>query len=430
MDSLAQLLIEFHHVEGVVVGCHLVENLLRHLVVDTARHDDVAPNLFPPSVGDDLSVDALHPYLADAAVVDGVDDVGVFRAPYGVAAPYVVRLQISLVELLQCHLVGLVDDESVVLIFRVINGGIGVFAHALLFGAAYEGCRLPLGGERPWPPVCEELADDGVANECSSHHQQSLHHAQDVFRTEREFPWDEHLVFVALPFHLVALHLAVLQLVEETLVGADVEVCLDGTSVTEVEGHHGEVVLRFWCEDIFSLFHDARSELYLRVLEVVSGELYRPGVVETVFIHLDEVVAVGVGHHLLAVVSHGATAERPPVEVYDEAQFVIELDGALIDAYAVGGTVEIAVAGGFRHVALHVDGEWQHPFLSPQVDAYGLSLFHLAILIAVGCENLELAHDDGLYAAQRGRGGGLYAVGKEINRCGVVEELLVGIVEQ
>ncbi len=50
---LVELLIQFHQVEGVLVGGHGGGEGLFHFVsMDIVRHDEVAPDLIPPTVVD------------------------------------------------------------------------------------------------------------------------------------------------------------------------------------------------------------------------------------------------------------------------------------------------------------------------------------------------------------------------------------------
>ena len=192
----------------------------------------------------------------------------------------------------------------------------------------------------------------------------------------------------------------------------------------------GNVVLRFGIEDVFLLFDDARRHLHLGVLEVLARESDGAGIVHLVFVDFYEVAAIAVGHHLFAVVSDEATAVFPAVVLDDEFQFVVKLDGALVEPDGVGRRVEIAVTGGLVHVATYVGGHGQHPLLALEVDAHALSLLYLAVFVACGREDSEGAQHDVVDVLAVFWPCGLYVLADEIDHRRVAEELLVGEVEK
>ena len=303
-------------------------------------------------------------------------------------------LQVGLVVLLQNHLVGLVDHDAQ---FVIVGKGSRVRIHVQVIGLRRVGHGRGSILQWPWPQMGKHMAGERIADECGGHHHHSLYHPKDVLRGGREFAWYEDPELIALSLHPVALHLSPFKLVEEAVVGTDVESGFDGMAVAEVEGHAGKVVLRLGYEYILALLHHSWCDGYHGFLQVVARKLYGSGILQVVLIHSEQITAIGVGHHLLAIVSHRTTAQHTAIELHDKPQFMVELDGALIDADAVGRTVEITIFGGFGHVALHFDAQRQHALFSPQVDSHLVALFHVAILISVGRENLEFTHHDGLH---------------------------------
>ena len=115
-----------------------------------------------------------------------------------------------------------------------------------------------------------------------------------------------HLESIHIFRHLVAFHLPAVELVVKTVVGTNIDHRLYGAAVAKVQGDASEFVLGFRGIDILLLLHDAGGHLDVGTLHVLAREMNVAGIVHLVFVNLDQVAAIAVGHQLVALVSDNA----------------------------------------------------------------------------------------------------------------------------